>query len=264
MDHTDAPASPALILLVDVLAAATVAALGVWVLFPSTPRPQKTAGGPASTGRVASGWDPKYRLRFGNDFPDSTFLGIHFPGLCGGMVATVLDYMNVGVAAPATTSTPPTEDGGLGAYIHDRQADSLLGANGARFVALLAASDDEVADTTDAELRDLRAAIDGGQPVPIGLLPAPDKDSLLGALVPPTDAHQVLAYGYGTWQGHEYVQVWDPNYPNAQSILTRQTDRTWQESGGGSKDRWRGLFVESGYTPKAPPGTTGYAAAALA
>lgn len=187
-----------------------------------------------------------YTLRFVNDFPDSTFAGISFPGLCGGMVFTSLDYAYAGVAAPETTVTPSTSTP-LGAYTQSRQADTILEHpyNAARFLELLAnPSDSSVADTTHEELSAVKAKLDLSYPVPLGLVPAPWTLDV-------THAHQVLAKGYRVENdGTEVVVIWDPNRPTQISELRQAPGETeWRETGG---DVWRGFFITE-YSKKNPP-----------
>jgi hypothetical protein len=187
-----------------------------------------------------------YTLSFVNNFPDSTFAGISFPGLCGGMVSASLDYAYAGVAAPTTTITPSTTSP-LGAYTQSRQADTILEHpyNAARFLELLAnPSDNYVAEATDEELSAIKAKLNAGYPVPLGLIPAPWTLDV-------TNAHQVLAKGYRTESdGTEVVVIWDPNRPTQTTELRRAPgDLTWHETGG---DAWRGFFITE-YAKKPPP-----------
>lgn len=189
---------------------------------------------------------PTSGLHFQNHWPDSTFAGISFPGLCGGMTFTVLDYLAAGRSAPAQT-THPTVDDPLGSYIHGRQFDSLDGPNLLRFGALLANPDDQhVANVTDAEFQTLRSYIDAGIVAPLGLIVSP-------WTVHVSHAHQVLATGYKVDEdGTRRVYIWDSNRPNQKdvSIVQRPGSTLWREEA--TKDDWRGFFVED-YTPKTPP-----------
>lgn len=194
----------------------------------------------------------KARLHFVNDFEDATFGGLHFPGLCGGMSFTALDYWHAERSPDPTTVTPSTEDDGLGQYIHDRQQDSLLAhpTNLASFIAMLAdPSDDIVAKTTADAFDRLKGLIDRGDPVPIGLAPSP-------WTIDATSAHQVVATGYEESPDGRIVHIWDPNYPNALHTALRQAaqETRWVEWGDGGEtgDVWRGFFVEA-YSPEDPP-----------
>lgn len=229
---------------------ALLAAVGAWFLWPDA-RPssapmQKTVGGAGSSGARAVNLPiDDFLLRFVNNFPDSEYLGVSFPGLCGGMTFTALDYARAGMHALKTTQTPST-DSVLGAYIHGRQVQSLA-ANGTTFLSLLADPlDDIVADRTSSEFESLRGSIDVGAPVPLGLVPPWTLDV--------TNAHQVLARGYAVdGAGNKTVYLWDPNYPAATAALFQAAgDTLWRESGGGSRGTWRGFFVED-YEPATPP-----------
>jgi hypothetical protein len=226
----------------------TVAGLVTWVLWPAA-KASKSASGPGSEPQVDFS---KARLHFINSFPDAKYLGISFPGLCGGMAFTALDYWWSGIDAPTTTTTPSTETDWLGQYIHARQALSLLGDmadNGTRFLALLAnPSDGALGDVSAAEFEVIRSAIDSGYPVPLGLIPAP------WAPLAVTSAHQVVAIGYDEDEWGKTVFIWDPNHPMSDRQLLRQPlgQTWWFEFGDGSKDQWRGLFVTN-YEIMTPP-----------
>lgn len=204
----------------------------------------RTAGGPGVSGSTFAA----SALKFSNNYPDASYLGVSFPGLCGGMSYTALDFFYNGLPGPETPYTPPMSTG-LGQYIHQRQADSLLSWQGAKFVTWLAdPSDDDVASMTDSEFADLIGYLDAGKPMPIGLVPYP------WTLIA-TDAHQVVALDYDVGaDGSRTVWIWDPNYPTVQNTrITRAAGSTvWVEVGGKADDQWRGFFVESDYAPQMP------------
>jgi hypothetical protein len=200
-------------------------------------------------------------LHFVNSFSDSTFLGIKFAGLCGGMAATTLDNFYTGTPAPLIATTPSVQDDALGKYIYSRQVDSLLGWQGAEFLAMLLTADDaSLARQTDASFRELVSAIDEGTPVPIGLIPAPYTLDITKF----TKAHQVVARGYAVGEdGSKTVYLWDSNRPNdLDTVLVQAPGSTlWIEPAapGSSEHAWRGWFVESAYTAKQPPVASGSA-----
>lgn len=240
-----------------------VAATFAWLFWPGDkPGAGKSAAGPEvgpkvgtkARGDVKTIDFSKAQLHFVNDFEDSTFLGLSFPGLCGGMSFTALDYWNAKRSPDPTTVTPSTENDRLGSYIHDRQEDSLIthDENGIRFITLLAdPSDDVLADTTLDEFASLKASIDKGTPVPLGLIPSP-------WTLDATNAHQVVGIGYedaSTTGGDRVVHIWDPNDPTARDTTLRQPagEQHWFESSAGvAGDEWRGFFVED-YSPGSPP-----------
>ncbi len=194
-------------------------------------------------------------LHFVNSFRDSTFLGIKFGGLCGGMSYTTLDYFFTGAPAPTTTTTPSVVNDPLGKYIYGRQVDSVLGWQGAQFLAMLINPDDaDIARQTQTSFREFRAAIDAGTPVPIGLIPSPWTLDVTKI----TRAHQVVGRGYSVGEdGSKTVHIWDSNYPNDTDTMLYQAlgAEHWVEISGGSRNRglWRGFFVESAYAAKQPP-----------
>ena len=250
----DAEAAPAAKGAAKVAVVALLAAVvgGMVLLFPRTAlgapllgrRRGKRSGGTENAVTVAG-----YTLRFPNNWPDSTFFGVSFPGLCGGMVFTVLDYLNAGVRAPTTSRVPSTHSP-LGRYIQGRQVDSLLGPNGLSFIELLASSDATVAEATVQAYAQIKATVDAGSPAPLGLVPPVTTDV--------TSAHQVLAIGYrDDVDGGKVVKLWDPNRPTSETEMRQAPDETlWQETGG---DVWRGFFVAE-YKSKTPPPSAAAAA----
>jgi serpin B len=194
-------------------------------------------------------------LRFVNSFRDAKFLGITFPGQCGGMASTVLDYFFADRPAPTGRTTPPVSDP-LGAYIQGRQQDSLLfGGNIAHFAKMLVNPDDaDIARQSAASFAEVRRAIDAGKPVLLGLIPHPW--SLDPRKV--TRAHQVVAHGYMVGDdGGRSVLIWDPNRPLVSGNYLYQAAGTlhWIEPATPTlrSVEWRGFFVEAGYVPRDPP-----------
>jgi hypothetical protein len=190
-----------------------------------------------------------YGLRFPNNFPDATWLGvIHAPGLCGGMAFAVLDHFYADIAAP-TMATTPSVTSPYGAYVQKRQLDSFT-ANGARFIGwILDPVDAHLADWTGTlEWTRLRVAIDAQTPVPLGLVAGPYRAGLNA-----TDSHVVVAVGYRQEDsGARVVICWDPNHPLRDREIRLDAGPGPQWQGPGSDDRYRGWFVET-YGPVAPP-----------
>jgi hypothetical protein len=192
-----------------------------------------------------------HTLHFANNFDDAAMFGIRFAGLCGGMAYTVLDSFFTKTPLSPRTTVPSAVTDPLGRYIYDRQVDTLLGWHAVQFLALLVNPDDHALTRTSSEAFDeLRRSVDQGKPVVLGLIPAPYTLDVTKF----TRAHQVVARGYRVDpDGGRAVLVWDPNRPNeTDTRLTQAPGQLgWAEVPGGGE--WRGLFVESGYTPKVPP-----------
>src|SRR5690606_22490620 len=142
-----------------------------------------------------SGFDPKadglqFVNMFTNTIADFGIDTISSSGLCGGMVYAALDYFMANKAAPKQDYMPgmgtPLRDHLYGRQVHslENNADKWaelgfnpFGARNSEFFGWSIHKDNRVVQ--------LRAAIDGGTPVPIGL-----KDGGGGG------DHQVLVIGY--------------------------------------------------------------------
>jgi hypothetical protein len=181
-------------------------------------------------------------------------------GLCGGMCFAALDFYRAGLPLPrgAGPDDHPPSGTRLRSYLWQRQLDSLVD-DGARFVAwpvrlnyvprlwplrgglawLLARSREE--------WRKLRAGLDAGAPVPIGLVRE------TGNVY---DNHQVLAIGYEeTDEAHGAAYVYDPNCPDVESVI--HLDFGARSLHGrescGQGPPLRGFFCET-YAPQDPAG----------
>lgn len=173
-------------------------------------------------------------------------------GRCGGMAAAAMDYWHARLAVPSDGSLP--QDGTvLADYVYSRLMDTFVD-NGAKFIQYATSLDHPTwlrgkgvaRMTREDELPRLRAQLDRGQPVLLGLTQARSVDRL-------GDDHQVVAYGYEQGSRYTTVFVYDNNNPGAEVRLRLTTvddpaERTITSSNGST---WRGLFVGS-YTPKVP------------
>lgn len=185
-------------------------------------------------------------------------------GRCGGMAFSALDHYGAGLTLPqfrpvdlGKTGVPP--DGHpLADYIYRRQLDSFFVLSAAKFVTWSLAPDDSnfltkgvARATSEDEFAKLRASIDRGTPVPLGLIVARDLSGL-------GRNHQVVAYGYDVdAAAQQYtVHIYDVNWPDHELTLTwGKDDAGWVESSPG-KERWRGWFVQDFVARRPPPDLT--------
>jgi hypothetical protein len=139
-------------------------------------------------------------------------------GLCGGMVFAALDQFHLGRQLDRVRTTEPTRaagDGRLRERIWKRLFDSLTGggvaAKTVEWMALLQFVPDAAGggsrglfNRTAAELVKVRALLDRGEPVALGLI---------GTTLNPLEQHQVLAIGYhDAGGGNVVLYVYDPNH----------------------------------------------------
>ena len=227
---------------------------------------------------------PEHGFRFINRFP-GYFLPISVPaipdipsvrnyyGLCGGMVAAAYDLLLAGRPVPPGDKAP-RRAGKLHRYLYRRQIDSLgaFGTQVVRFARWMALPDGTPQGTQRRTLdafEDIRARLDDGSPVPIGLVYVRAQDTL-----EIWRNHQVLAYGYHERpDGLLEVQIYDPNHPQRDDVVVRcervvvgsavppEQDappvtlmglRGEQRVGGRKKQGVRGFF-EMPYVPVVPP-----------
>ena len=184
-------------------------------------------------------------------------------GRCGGMSYSALDcYLN-GVTIPAFIEQDFSHTGGVPAdgtplsdFIFRRQIDSFLVPSAVKFVTWSVAPDGAslflrgvTRWTKEDEFRKLRAAIDGGTPVPLGLIVARDLNGL-------AHNHQVVAYGYETSIVNDEltVLIYDNNHPDEEVKLTSKRDSPGFAQSTG--EQWRGFFLQD-YAPSQPPPNLG-------
>jgi len=171
-------------------------------------------------------------LAFANSFPSQPDVSVRVPiygsvnigdasnGVCGGMVFTVLDLRTFGRPAFPDTE-PPAADSPLFHYIVRRLIDSWDLPNGVlKYLSWMNTSDGDQRllsitrrgvwrRTLVDEWPKVRAALDGGQLCPLGLVTVESRNpGDLGA------NHQVLAYGYDLDDDSILtIRVYDPNTP---------------------------------------------------
>ena len=146
-------------------------------------------------------------------------------GLCGGMCFAALDFYKAGLPVPRGQhpNDRPAPGTHLRSYIWKRQLDSLV-SDGARFLAWLIALNNlrqswpfrggtaRLLAWSKEEWKTLKARVDAGEPVPIGLVR--DTKNVY-------DNHQVLAIGYDeTDETRTTIYLYDPNCPDMESTIS--------------------------------------------
>lgn len=217
---------------------------------------------PALAAPRMTGFDPaRHGLGFVNSF-DNDFVrefDIRTNGLCGGMVYTALDYYHARVAVPRQTHRPAVNTA-LHDYIYDRQVNSIAD-NADKWAELgfnpLGARNGEffnwgLQGFNGGRLQELRAKIDRGHPVPLGLW---HYDGHAGG------DHQVLAIGYdtgrytgdlGRYREDLKIFVYDPNHPNETKVLVPDLERGGYRYTDQNK-LWLTYFVDGKYRASRPP-----------
>lgn len=217
---------------------------------------------PASAAPRMTGFDPaRHGLAFHNTFDNDVVreLDVRTNGLCGGMVYTALDHYNARVPVPRQTHRPAVNTG-LHDYIYSRQVNSIvdnldkwaeLGFNpgGRRNSEFFNWG---LQGFNGGRLQELRAKIDRGQPVPLGLW---HYDGHSGG------DHQVLAIGYdtgryagdlGRYREDLKIFVYDPNYPGETKVLVPDLRRGGYRYPDEDK-LWLTYFVDAKYRASRPP-----------
>lgn len=176
--------------------------------------------------RFANRWPPGPTVTFGPFDPRLVGIGDASAGLCGGMVATVRDLFDAGVAPPPDTA-PPANGSPHFRWIVRRQVQSLdwlrvplryydlqafrpdppvgvaalIGRDPARVVALR------------DEWPRIRDDVDAGLMCVVGLVRVAGWSPRLL-----TTNHQVLAYAYEEDAAGLRIQVYDPNHPGRDDV----------------------------------------------
>lgn len=218
-----------------------------------------------STARMTTFNPETHGFRFVNTFLNITgVFDITTGGLCGGMAYAALDYFKYGIATPRQDYTPVSGTA-LESYIYGRQMTSLqlhmdkwtelhanpFGARNSEFFNW------GLQGTGGGRLQELRAKIDAGQPVPLGL-------KSLSAN--PGEDHVVLAYGYdmgrykgdlGAYKEDLKIYIYEPNFGARRVTLVAKPDRAqWcylERNNRGQEVCWRTYFVQQNYSQSRPP-----------
>lgn len=217
---------------------------------------------PAMAERRMTDFDPKrHGFGFDNDFQNDFIreFDVRTGGLCGGMVYAALDYYNAGML-PSRQTYRPAVHTRLHDYIYDRQVNSLTD-NADKWAELgfnpFGARNGEffnwgLQGFNGGRLQELRAKIDRGQPVPLGLW---HYDGHRGG------DHQVLAIGYdtgryrgdlGQHRGDLKIYVYDPNDSGEIKVLVPDLRRGGYRYPGEDK-LWLTYFVDGKYRARRPP-----------
>ncbi|MEN8098686.1 MAG: hypothetical protein ABFQ89_06380 [Chloroflexota bacterium] len=144
-----------------------------------------------------------------------------FYGLCGGMVASSLDWYYAGEAIPEGNKAPRRKST-IHQYLHKRQMHSIgkVGRQVVRFAHWMALPDGTGRGTwarTWLQFKQVRKLIDQGQPVPLGLVYVSSHDTL-GVW----HNHQVLAYRYVVRSNDLFdLYIYDPNHPRRDDVFIR-------------------------------------------
>lgn len=179
-------------------------------------------------------------------------------GLCAGMVYAAIDYWKANRQVPQQTYTP-VNGTTLQSYLYSRNM-AALGDHMDKWVELHlnpgGARDSEffkwgLQGAGGGRLQELRAHIDKGDPVPLGL------KSLTGD---PGADHVVLAYGYdmgrykgdlGQYQEDLKIFVYEPNYGAQKVTMVPRPERNvWcnlEKNWRGEEVCWRTYFVQQNY-----------------
>lgn len=217
---------------------------------------------PAVAERRMTTFDPAtHGFEFTNDFTNDFIreFDARTAGLCGGMVYTALDYYNAKMPITRQTHRPAVNTA-LHDYIYDRQVNSIAD-NADKWAELgfnpFGARNGEffnwgLQGFNGGRLQELRAKIDRGRPVPLGLW---HYDGHRGG------DHQVLAIGYdtgryrgdlGRHRGDLKIYVYDPNHPGETKTLVPDLQRGGYRYTDENK-LWLTYFVDGKYRARRPP-----------
>ena len=187
-------------------------------------------------------------------------------GLCGGMVYTALDYFKNTRPIPNQNYTPVSGTS-LEKHIYARQMTSL-GDHMDKWLELhnnpFGARNSEffnwgLQGFGGGRLQELKAKIDAGEPVPLGLK---------SMSANPGEDHVVLAIGYdmGRYKGDLgankedlKIFIYDPNHGNEKiTLVPRVNEQAWCEveyvrKSDGKPFCWRSYFVQQNYRMTNPP-----------
>jgi hypothetical protein len=179
--------------------------------------------------RFANRWPPGPTVRLGPLDPRWVGVGDASAGLCGGMVATVRDLFEAGIAPPPDEEPPANVSPRFRAVVR-RQVQSLdWGRVPLRYWDLQALRPDPPAGLAAALRREparvvavehewlrVRAAIDAGTLPIVGLVRVAGWSPRLL-----TVNHQVLGHAYEEDETEFRLRVYDPNHPGRDDVELR-------------------------------------------
>jgi hypothetical protein len=179
--------------------------------------------------RYANRWPPGPTIRLGPLDPRLIGIGDASAGLCGGMVATVRDLFEAGIAPPADAH-PPADGSPRFRAIVRRQVQSLAwGRVPLRYWDLQAWRPDPPAGlaavlrreparvvAVEREWPRVRAAIEAGRLPVVGLVRVAGWSPRLL-----TVNHQVLGYAFEEDEAGFRIRVYDPNHPGRDDVELR-------------------------------------------
>lgn len=160
-------------------------------------------------------------FHFANDFVTHIIGDLKTTGLCGGMAFAALDYYYAGLPIPthAPADFPdgaaPAEGSRLRKYIFKRMMHSVE-RNALQWANIIANPVFNPKRFTKRHLDDLRAELDAGRPVPLGLVGSL-KIGNAGS-----GNHQVVCHGYHLSPGGNAItlHIYDNNSPDQDITLT--------------------------------------------
>ena len=205
-------------------------------------------------------------LKFVNSLQVEAINDIRMSGFCGGMVYTALDYFKASKPVPLQTYKPANGTP-LFDYMWGRQRSSVLDNIDKwteLFVNPFGWRTSEffnwgIQGFGGGRLQELKAEIDRGNPVPLGLFKPGD-----GGGGP---HHQVLAIGYkggrykgdlGAFREDLEILVYDPNFPGVTKILKPDPQNYiyyYKDEPKNTNCQWQTYFVNKNYRFVTPPAT---------
>ncbi len=207
---------------------------------------------------IDTGFRPStHGFGFPNAWHDLVLGVIASRGRCGGMVFAALDRFAARVPlTPAERAQGlPDHRTPLARSIWRRQVESVLtrlGSNLCRFALLTylpSGAPGGTASTRQSELPRVLAALEAGQPVPLGLVSGLSVRHL-------AQNHQVLAYAADVEGVLARIRIYDPNFPHRDDVVLEVPIAgvgAAIERAGARQIPWRGFFAER-YTPASVPG----------
>jgi hypothetical protein len=178
-------------------------------------------------------------LHFENRFPPGPTVRLGFldprrlgfgdaaHGLCGGMCFYVRRRFAAGQPIPETATVPENGSELFRSLVREQLRSLRLGIVPMRFWRMAAASKaNRLARTREREWPRIRAALDRGELAVIGLIRVTARNpfKLIGN-------HQVVAYGYEVDGDAIRLRIYDPNWPDRDTVVVTLDGTTKQTTG---------------------------------